>query len=545
MAAKPPMRIKTKFTLLTLVTVLALVLLFVVVLLTERSLLLEDRKEKVRSLVESVHSTIGHFEALSKEGKMSKEEAQLAAMGAVRAMRYDKSEYFWINDMNGMMLMHPIKAELNGKNMNPLKDPTGKFFFQEFVRVVKEQGGGYVDYYWPKPGFEEPVKKLSYVKGYDSWGWLIGSGIYIDDVDAIFKREVIRFLLWGLFIGGLIGVSLYMVSRSLLRTLGGDPADVVAITERISTGDLSQEINVAAGDNFSLVAHMKDMQGTLRGMIHNVVNDAHTLSSAARQLLHEAEQVAEEARQQSTAATQMASSMHEMATSIDQVSDNTRLASEISTESGKISEQGQQVILGASSEMQQIAQAVQASSSIIEELGQQSDQITSIVNTIKEIADQTNLLALNAAIEAARAGEQGRGFAVVADEVRKLAERTTLSTQEIAGMISGIQSGTRNAVSSMEQGVAQVDKGLELAEEAGRSITRIRDGAGRVNDVIAQITHAIHEQSSTSSLIASSIEEIAQLAGNTSSTLEQTAAAARRLEQLSVSLQKTVEQFRV
>jgi len=187
---------------------------------------------------------------------------------------------------------------------------------------------------------------------------------------------------------------------------------------------------------------------------------------------------------------------------------------------------------------------VQSSSTIVEDLGRQSDQITSIVNTIKEIADQTNLLALNAAIEAARAGEQGRGFAVVADEVRKLAERTSLSTTEIGGMVAKIQNGTRSAVSSMQAGVVQVSNGVELANQAGDSINRIRDGAERVTHVVNGISDSISEQSSAGNQIAHQLETIAQMSEESAIAVGHTATAARHLHSLSASLHKTVAQFK-
>jgi methyl-accepting chemotaxis protein len=195
--------------------------------------------------------------------------------------------------------------------------------------------------------------------------------------------------------------------------------------------------------------------------------------------------------------------------------------------------------------MHNISEAVQSSSAIIEDLGRQSDQITSIVNTIKEIADQTNLLALNAAIEAARAGEQGRGFAVVADEVRKLAERTTLSTAEIAGMVGKIQNGTRNAVSSMETGVVQAGKGVDLASQAGTSITEIRDGSVRVMEVVNSISDSIREQGTVSSEIAKNIERIAQMSEESANAIQNTTNAARHLQQLSSGLHNSVSRFKL
>jgi len=188
---------------------------------------------------------------------------------------------------------------------------------------------------------------------------------------------------------------------------------------------------------------------------------------------------------------------------------------------------------------------VQSSATVIEELGHQSDQITQIVKTIREIADQTNLLALNAAIEAARAGEQGRGFAVVADEVRKLAERTSRSTTEITSMVERIQKGTRDAVSSMETGVTQAGNGVELADQAGASIAEIRDGAMRVVNVVNNISDSIREQGAVSSDIAKSIENIARMSEESSQAVQETARAARHLQQLSSSLHNLVTRFRL
>jgi len=544
MSASSGTSLRTKLLGLSVTTVVALALLFVVTLANDKQQMMTDRQEKIRNLVEVAHATIAHFEKLAREGRMSVDDAKKAAMNAVREMRYDKTEYFWINDFSPTTLMHPVRPELEGKAMNEVKDPTGKVLFVEFVKVVKASGAGYVDYLWPKPGSNAPVPKISYVKGFEPWGWIVGTGIYIDDVDALFRQQATKFLIWGIGIGGFIAFALFIVGRNIVNTLGGDPQYAAEITKRIAAGDLTTDVRCAPGDTTSLLAGMKAMQETLRAMIKEIVAGAERLASASDELLHASEEVAMRSRQQSESASAMAAAVEEMTVSIDQVSHNAGEAHGISQEAGTVSEQGTGIIQNAAVEMRKIADAVQSSSLIIEELGQQSDQITSIVNTIKEIADQTNLLALNAAIEAARAGEQGRGFAVVADEVRKLAERTSMSTTEIAGMVEKIQNGTRNAVSSMQTGVTQADKGVALANEAGQSIVSIRDGALRVVDVVNDISSSIREQSAASSDIAKNIERIAQMSEESAQAVQHTTDAARHLQELSAALHASVSRFK-
>ena len=538
------MTLRGKLVAMTLGTIAALIVLFTVLLINGKSQMLGDRQDKVRNLVEVAHATVAHYEQEARAGRLSVEDAKKAAMNAVKAMRYDKVEYFWINDLTDLMVMHPIKPELDGKKLDQLKDKNGKFLFSEFNKVVKAQGAGFVDYLWPKPGSEEGVPKISYVMGFEPWGWVIGSGIYIDDVDAKFRTDAIKLLLWGIGIGGFVAISLLLLSRNIIKTLGGDPSQASEVTRRIAAGDLATPVNCAAGDKDSLLANIGTMQETLRNMISSIIGNAERVSTAADQLLHASEEVADRARQQSDAASSMAASVEEMAVSIDQVKENAGEAHGISQEAGAISEEGAAVIHNAATEMRKISDAVQSSSAIVEDLGKQSDQITSIVNTIKEIADQTNLLALNAAIEAARAGEQGRGFAVVADEVRKLAERTSLSTTEIGGMVSKIQNGTRSAVSSMQAGVTQVSNGVQLANQAAESINRIRDGAARVTVVVNGISDSIAEQSAAGNQIAHQLETIAQMSEESAIAVRHTADAARTLHSLSASLHETVARFK-
>jgi methyl-accepting chemotaxis protein len=545
MSTKAEMPLRTKLVGLTVAIIIALCVLFAVALSNEKAQLLSDRQDKIRNVVEVAHSVVDSFHKQEKAGKLSREDAQAQAKEALRAMRYDKVEYFWINDMHPLSIMHPIKPELEGKDQTANIDKTGKALYVEFVKTVKASGAGFVDYYWTKPGSDAVVPKLSYVKGFEPWGWVVGSGVYIDDVEAIFRQNAMKFLTWGLLIGGFIAVSLALVSRNLIKTLGGDPQYASQITRRIAAGDLTAEVNCPAGDTTSVLAGMKEMQQTLRKMIEEIVRGAEQLSSASGELLHASEEVGMRSRQQSESASSMAAAVEEMTVGIGQVAENAREAHTISVHASDLSATGTRIIQSAASEMNKISEAVQSSSAIIEDLGRQSDQITSIVNTIKEIADQTNLLALNAAIEAARAGEQGRGFAVVADEVRKLAERTTLSTAEIAGMVGKIQNGTRSAVDSMQTGVEQAGKGVDLARQAGTSINEIREGSARVMDVVNSISDSIREQGTVSSEIARNIEQIAQMSEESANAVQHTTEAARHLQQLSTALHNSVSRFKL
>lgn len=563
------MSLRGKFILLTLVTISALVVLFIALVITGKHRVFEDRQNQLRTLVEVAHATLAQNEQRVRSGELTEEQAKQEAINTIKAMRYDTVEYFWINDLGRpapKMVMHPTVPALNGKVLDAEKfnkatlaiDGANKNetslnnqnLFIAFVDVVERSGHGFVEYQWPKPVAgggvtTELYTKMSYVKKFAPWGWVIGSGVYIDDLESQFKEDVVKLLIAGLLIGGLIGVSTLLIARSIMNTLGAEPSVASIAMREIANGNLTARIDCAAHDNDSLLAHIRSLQTTLRSMISSITQSANQVSEASTQLLDASVNVAHQARVQSTAATSMAATVEQMVVSIDQVKDNANEAHHISDEAGSISEEGAAVIHSAASEMLKISEAVQSSSEIVEALGHQSDQITSIVNTIREIADQTNLLALNAAIEAARAGEQGRGFAVVADEVRKLAERTSLSTTEIAEMVSKIQTGTRSAVQSMQTGVSQVSNGVELANQAGQSINRIREGAQRVTLVVNDISDAIQEQSSASNDIARKLESIAQMSEHNAVAGEQTANAARQLESLSNGLHDAVSRFKV
>lgn len=385
------MSLRGKLIAMTVTTMVALAAVFSVLLFNSKNQMMDDRQAMVRSVVEAAHGTLAYYDKEAREGRLSVDDAKKSAAAAVGGMRYGQSEYFWIHDLQHTMIMHPIKPELNGKVLDQLKDKSGKLLFTEMNKVVNARGAGFVDYLWPKPGVasDEGVAKTSYVMGFQPWGWVIGSGLYVDDVEARFRADATKLLIWGAAICGFIGISLMLLSSNILRTLGGDPATASAITRRIAAGDLATPVDCDPNDKDSLLANIRSMQETLRSMIASILDNASQVAHAAQALLAASEDVAKRSSQQSDAASSMAASVEEMAVSIDQVKENAAEAHAISQTAGSISEQGAAVIHNAASEMRKISDAVQASSKIVEELGQQSDQITSIVNTIREIADQT------------------------------------------------------------------------------------------------------------------------------------------------------------
>ncbi|MEW6164859.1 MAG: methyl-accepting chemotaxis protein [Pseudomonadota bacterium] len=286
------------------------------------------------------------------------------------------------------------------------------------------------------------------------------------------------------------------------------------------------------------------LMDTLQGIVREVRESSQRILDNSSAVAATANQTARAAEQSSESASSMAAVMEELSVSIDQMSDHAQQAAQASQTSGALSRDGEKVVGQAATEMRQIADSVRTTSTAIQELGASAEQISQIVGVIREIADQTNLLALNAAIEAARAGEQGRGFAVVADEVRKLAERTGNSTQEITAMISAIQGGTRTAVTTMEDGVRRVEQGVELAERAGATIEQVAGSAASAEQSVADMSHSLKEQSAAGQEIARNVEQVAQLSEQSHAAAREAATRAETLAELAQALDAAVGRFR-
>ena len=233
------LKIGLRLQLIVALSILGMLILQAADLMQIRNELIEDRKVKTRHLVESAHSLIASFDAQAKAGAISEAEAKNAAKAAIKALRYDEKEYFWINDMTPRMVMHPYKPALDGKDLSGFKDPAGKHLFVEFANTVKAEGAGFVDYKWPKPGAEQPVDKISYVAGYKPWGWIVGSGIYLDDVETIFLNQIKR----SAIIFGLVVMLVIAAAFLIGRSITGRLAKTTECTNRLADGEREMEIH--------------------------------------------------------------------------------------------------------------------------------------------------------------------------------------------------------------------------------------------------------------------------------------------------------------
>ncbi len=524
-----------------------------------KATMMAGKKEKLEDLVKNAYTILeSKYRAANDSKKADGAQFMNDAKKEIGDLRYgsEDKDYFWINDMHPKMIMHPIKPALDGQDLSDFKDPDGKYLFNEFVKTCRENGEGFVDYMWPKPGHDKPVSKLSYVKLFKPWNWIVGTGVYLDDIKAVemMKTKEIKSEIAGqrnkligvIFILFVLGAIINMyISRKISRPIktAGDMLKDIAQGE----GDLTKRLKVETEDEVGEMAEwFNKFIDTIQRIIKDVVQNANLVKEASRelsgisqQMTSGAEHTSEKADLVASAGEEMSSNMNSVASSTQQAASNVNIvataAEEMTATINEIARNSE----NASQITQKAVAQTQNASNKVDELGEAALEIGKVVETITEISEQVNLLALNATIEAARAGEAGKGFAVVANEIKDLAKQTAEATQEIKEKIGAIQGSTEGTVTEIGQisevinevneivstiaaaveeqsittrdiaeNVAQASKGIQ---EVNENISQSSNVAGEIAKDIVDVNHAASEMSSSSAQVNMSADELAKL----------------------------------
>ena len=539
------MKLSTRMYLLAILGAAGLILIYVFALLALRHCVVEGQKDKIQGLVEYAHTQLAYYDELAKSGALTLEQAQAQAKDSLRKARYDKIEYFWLNDLHPKTVMHPIRPQLEGKDQSDNKDPNGKAIYLAFVKTVKEQGAGFVDYVGVKPDTKVAEPKISYVKLFEPWGWVIGTGVYVDDMNTYFKTEAIRLGIVGLVTTIILVVLGRLVRKSIIGEFGGEPRDAMRVARQMAQGDLTGEFELQAGDRTSLLYVLSQMQANLRDLLMAIEKNTLGVRSSLETLSSEANQINMATQLQSTVVKGTRDGVLELSSSVNTV---TSLASETEVSSQEValrSKDGAALASKVSSDMQSIAAMVKASSGQVLHLVERMQEVSKMSIVIKEIADQTNLLALNAAIEAARAGEQGRGFAVVADEVRKLAERTTASTVEISQILHVIESETAQAVKGMNDAAPVIDSGVAQSDVAARTLHDIEEHAIASLDKMQQLVASTGMQARRIAEIVDQMDHVSKSTAQADEAIRQSHETSRVLEHDANELFQMTRRFKL
>ena len=451
-----------------MVTIMFFWVIFYLLPLFENSML-KEKQAAIRHVVELTWGLLTEIDGQVKSGALSLEDGKKLAAQRLSNLRYEGKEYLWINDLTPRMVMHPYKPELNGKDLSEIKDPAGKHLFVEFAKIAKEKGGGFVDYLWPKPGESAPVAKISYVKYFEPWGWVVGSGVYIDDLrDQMFMIKII--LLCGdLAFAALIMTVAVLISRQMTVPIKQmvQMADDLAHGE----GDLTKRLGLTHKDEVGEAAALIDQFiAKVQNSMCQSVGSSNETAVASQELSHIVANLSDNVRRQSDMIEESNRLIRDVASNLDVTEDMAVTTTETIQSTRATLSLFVEDLTRAGSVIVSESETQAVMSSQTQELAVKAADIRIVLEIISDIADQTNLLALNASIEAARAGEAGRGFAVVADEVRALAAKTQSSLAQINAGVQSVVKGVEVVCGANEKSAARM---REIAAETRRLIETV------------------------------------------------------------------------
>ena len=513
---------KRKIGLLVVSAVAGLAIVTSLSIYLTREEIVESRRAALRTAVESAYSIAAGYQAAAAAGTMKVEDAQKAAKDAIRAARYGgpegKSDYFYIFGMDGNGVMHPVKPELDGQPLiGKVKDAKGNDMIQALTDGLRASKDGRASTMveFPRPGTTEPVPKLQYVMLLKNWDWMVGSGLYMDDVSALARNALLKQL--GVFLGALLAIGTIgvLISRSVIKQLGGEPSDALAIISEVSKGNLAVHIEAAPAG--SLVAGLQTMIESVRSTLVQVRASTDSISTASNEIAVGNQDLSQRTEQTASNLQLAASSMEQLTGTVKQSADSARQANQLAASAAEVAARGGSVV----------SQVV----TTMDEINASSKKISDIIGVIDGIAFQTNILALNAAVEAARAGEAGRGFAVVATEVRALAQRASAAAREIKSLI----------LASVEQ----VSAGADVVKTAGSTIEQLVETSKRVNHLLSEIAVGADEQARGVSQTSQAVQELDNVTQQNAALVEETAAAAASLSDQARALAAEVARFKL
>ena len=467
-------KIRTKLWLIAALAVVALSVSMAMSIYRLDAMLTSEKELKTRHLVETAFGVLEHFYNVAKAGEMSESDAKHGALSVIRNLRYDRDGYFWINDMHPTMVMHPYKPELDGKDLSDYKDADGKKLFVDVVATVRKGDAGFVYYYWEKQGFSKPVRKVSYVKGFAPWGWVIGSGIYLDDVSEVFFAGVKHNIFILALIAVLFGAVAWLLSLSIIRPMGAEPAYFAGIVREVAEGNLALSFNTDEKHSDSLLGVVKNMVGSLNKMVGKVGRSATELSHVSGKLTDAANRVASATQVQSSGIAGTSSAINEINASLKEVTlwvDNlSRSATESSSSILEMSASNDEV----AQNMGDLSKSVEEVSTSIFQMSATIRQVSSGVSTLLD-ATTTTALSVSEMDDSIKQVEMhATDTASITDAVRQDAER---GKEAVDATIAGI-GAIRNSAQITSEVIATLS---ERVRDIGAIITVIDEVAEQTN----------------------------------------------------------------
>jgi methyl-accepting chemotaxis protein len=509
---------------------------------------IESNKVKLNDLVSLSIGVLDKYNKLYESGEITLEEAQNKAKETIRNMRYTGNNYFWIDNGNYINVLHTASPKAEGSNRKDLVDKKGKKLVKELVDIAKKNGESYVTHYYPKPGGDTPLPKLGHVKQFKPWDWYIGTGFYIDDIDAKIKdmeknelKTLNKNITGRVFSNILMFVILALILNFATNIMVKTIKDINVVLEAAAkNGELDARVETKHNNEFSIMAEdinafMNRIKNIITGIkqlgdevkttftlvvniMDNLINGKDSevynelkdkLNKGIIQLNSAIENVVDNVRNQTAASEESLAALEEITATTETINDNIKIANEAFAETLKITERSFKDIRELTESMENINSSTEKTSTEIEKLKELSNNIGDITVAINAIAEQTNLLALNAAIEAARAGEAGRGFSVVAEEIRKLAEQTNKETDKIENLIKTIQNEVEIVKNGSDEVKERVIRGIKLTNRSLENMTKIKENNDKNAKQINEISIAVDEQSHASKEVTTAISSIA------------------------------------